>query len=178
MNPRTLQAIAFALGCILALQSATTAFAQNAATGASTEPQQPVASTPTAISPMDQAPDNAPNRGQKTSPYPDAPKQQAPEPPTQDIRESLRVQQTKEAAKTQNPDGDALQQPQGAAAARVQPTTGTAASQPAGAALAPAQQKRSRSFLIRLGVLAGASIAVGTVVALSSASPSKPPGTR
>ena len=173
MNPRTLQAIAFALGCILALQSATTAFAQNAATGASTEPQHPVASTPTAISLVDQAPDNAPNQSQKTSPYPDA-----PEPPTQDIRESLRVQQTKEAAKTQNPDGDALQQPQGAAAARAQPTTGTAASQPAGAALAPAEQKRSRSFLIRLGILAGASIAVGTVVALSSASPNKPPGSR
>ncbi len=170
MNPRTLQTIAFALGCALALQSATTAFAQNAATA---DPQQPLASTSTPASPADQVPDNAASGSQKTSPYPDA-----PEPQTQDIRESLRVQQTKEAAKTQNPDRNELQQPQGAAAARLQPTTGTAASQPAGAALAPARQKRSRSFLVRMSVLAGASIAVGTVVALSSASPSKPPGGR
>jgi hypothetical protein len=173
MNPRTLQTIAFALGCILALQSTTAAFAQNAATGANTDAQQPIASTPAAASPAEQAADNATSGSQKTAPDP-----QAPEPQPQDIRESLRVQQTQEAAKTQNPDRDAVQQPQGAAAARLQPTTGTAASQPAGAAMAPARQKRSRSFLIRLGVLAGASIAVGTVVALSSASPSKPPGSR
>ncbi len=178
MNPRILRTIAFALGCMLALQSATTAFAQNAATGASTDPQQPVASTPTPASPADQVSENATGVSRKTPSYPDAPEPQAPEPQIQDIRESLRVQQTKEAAKTQSPDRDALQQPQGAAAARVQPTTGAAASQPAGAALAPVKQKRSRSFLIRLGVLAGAGIAVGTVVALSSASPSKPPGSR
>ena len=175
MNPRTLQTIAFVfvLGCIIALQPATTAFAQNAATGASADPQQPVASTPTAATPADQAPENATSASQKTSPYPEA-----PEPQTQDIRESLRVQQTQEAAKTQNPDREAFQQPEGAAAARLQPTTGTAASQPAGAALAPAKQKRSRSFLIRVGVVAAATIAVGTVVALSEASPSKPPGSR
>jgi hypothetical protein len=68
------------------------------------------------------------------------------------------------------------QQPKGAAAAEVQKSTGTAASTPSGAAIAPAKQKRSRSFLIRLGALAGAGIAIGTVVALSSAGPSKPPG--
>lgn len=175
MSPRTLRTISIALGCILAFQSATTAFAQNAAAA---DPQQPVVSTSTPASPADQAPDNANSGSPKTPPLPDAPDLQAPESPAQDLRESLRVQQTKEAAKTQNPDRGALQEPQGAAAARVQPTTGTAASQPAGAALAPAKQKRSRSFLIRLGVLAGAGIAVGTVVALSSASPSKPPGTR
>jgi hypothetical protein len=168
MNPRTLQTIAFALGCILAVQSATTAFAQNVATGANGNAQQPVASAPAATStPAAQSPDSATSGGSQGT---------SAAPQTQDVKESLRVQQTKEAAKTQNPDRDALQQPQGAAAARLQPTTGTAASQPAGAALAPARQKRSRSLLIRLGVLAGASIAVGTVVALSSASPSKPPG--
>ena len=174
MNLRSPRTIVFALGCVVALQSATIAFAQNAATDASTDPQQPAASAPAATSPADQAPDDAASSAsQKTSPYPPA-----PEPQTQDIRESLRVQQAKEAARTQNPDGYALQQPQGAAAARLQPTTGTAASQPAGAALAPARQKRSRSFLIHVGVVAAATIAVGTVVALSEASPSKPPGSR
>lgn len=174
MNSRTPQTIVFALGCVLALQSATTAFAQNAATGATTDPQPPIASTPAATSPVDQGPDSAASSAsQQTSPY-----LQAPEPQTQDIRESLRVQQAKEAARTLNPDGYGLQQPQGAAAARAQPTTGTAASQPAGAALAPARQKRSRSFLIHVGVVAAATIAVGTVVALSEASSTKPPGSR
>jgi hypothetical protein len=174
MNSRALQTIALALGCILALQSPTAAFAQNAS-DAKADTQPPVASAPAATSSSaDQAPDAAKSGGsQETSPAPDA-----PTPQTQDLKELLRVQQTEAAAKTQNPDGDALQEPQGAAAARVQPTTGTAASQPAGAAIAPARQKRSRSFLIRMGVLAGATIAVGTVVALSSASPGKPPGSR
>ena len=88
------------------------------------------------------------------------------------------MEQTKEAAKTQHPDGDALQQPQGAAAARVQPTTGTAASQPAGAAIAPAKQKRSRSFLIRLGVLAGAASLSAPWLRCRARSPSKPPGSQ
>ena len=68
------------------------------------------------------------------------------------------------------------QQPVGAAAAQLGRTTGGAASKPAGAALAPTQQRHSRSLLLKLGLLAGAGIAVGTVAALSKASPSKPPG--
>jgi hypothetical protein len=68
------------------------------------------------------------------------------------------------------------QQPVGAAAAQLGRTTGGAASKPAGAALAPTQQRRSRSLLLKLGLLAGAGIAVGSVAALSKASPSKPPG--
>jgi hypothetical protein len=171
MNPRILQTIAFALGCVLTLQSVSPALAQDAATA---DPQ-PVASTPAATSsPADTPPASVTSGGsQETSPYPEAPTQQTP-----DIRESLRVEQTKEAAKTQDPIRDALQQPQGAAAARVLHTTGAAAYQPAGAAIAPAKQRRSRSFLIRMGVLAAAGIAVGSVVALSSASSSKPPGSR
>ena len=68
------------------------------------------------------------------------------------------------------------QQPVGAAAAQLGRTTGGAASKPAGAALAPTQQRHTRSLLLKLGLLAGAGIAVGSVAALSKASPSKPPG--
>ena len=68
------------------------------------------------------------------------------------------------------------QQPVGAAAAQLGRTTGGAASKPAGAALAPTQQHRTRSLVLKLGLLAGAGVAVGTVAALSKASPSKPPG--
>jgi hypothetical protein len=62
----------------------------------------------------------------------------------------------------------------GTAAAPSEPASGIAASRPAGAAIAPAKQKRSRSFVIKVGLLVGAAVAVGTVVALSSASPSRP----
>jgi hypothetical protein len=65
-------------------------------------------------------------------------------------------------------------QPLGTAAAPAEPANGVAASRPAGAAIAPAKQKRSRTLAIRVGLLVGAAVAIGTVVALSSASPSRP----
>lgn len=64
--------------------------------------------------------------------------------------------------------------PQGTAAAPVENTVGVAASRPAGAAIAPAKQKRARSILIRVGLIVGAAVAIGTVIALSNASPSRP----
>lgn len=74
-----------------------------------------------------------------------------------------------------------LQQPQngnskplGTAAAPYEKSTGTPASRPAGAVIAPAKQKRARSFLIKVGVIVGAAVAIGTVVALSKGSPSRP----
>ena len=69
-------------------------------------------------------------------------------------------------------------EPVGTAAAEWVPTVGVAASRPAGAALAPAKQRRARSILIKVGALLGAGVAVGTVMALSEGSPSKPPGSR
>ncbi|MGA9957093.1 MAG: hypothetical protein WBQ06_02350 [Acidobacteriaceae bacterium] len=64
--------------------------------------------------------------------------------------------------------------PVGTAAAPYEKRTGIAASRPAGAVVAPAKQKRSRSFLIRVGLIVGACVAVGTIVALSAGSPSRP----
>jgi cobalamin biosynthesis Mg chelatase CobN len=64
--------------------------------------------------------------------------------------------------------------PVGTAAAPYEKPTGVAASRPAGAVVAPAKQKRSRSFLIRVGLIVGACVAVGAVVGLSAASPSRP----
>jgi anti-anti-sigma factor len=69
---------------------------------------------------------------------------------------------------------ESTQDPLGTAAAPSVKTTGVAASRPAGAAMAPAKQKRARSILIKVGVIVGAGVAVGTVVALASASPSRP----
>jgi hypothetical protein len=72
----------------------------------------------------------------------------------------------------QQQSGDA--KPVGTAAAPLEKTSGVAASRPAGAVIAPAKQRRARAILIRMSIVIGAAVAVGTVVALSSASPSRP----
>lgn len=65
-------------------------------------------------------------------------------------------------------------EPVGTAAAPYEKVTGVPASRPAGAAIAPAKQKRTRSILIKVGLIVAAGVAIGTVVALSTASSSKP----
>lgn len=67
-------------------------------------------------------------------------------------------------------------EPQGAAAAEKVSTAGGAAAKPAGVAIAPAKQHRTRSILIKVGALAAAGVAAGTVYALSRGTPSVPPG--
>jgi hypothetical protein len=68
------------------------------------------------------------------------------------------------------------EKPLGTAAAEIGIASGTTASKPAGVAIAPAKQHQSRSLLIKLGAVIGAGVALGTVMALSSGSPSRPPG--
>ena len=65
-------------------------------------------------------------------------------------------------------------EPVGTAAAPYEKPLGVAASRPAGAVMAPAKQRRTRTILIRVGLIAGAAVAIGTVVALSKTSPSRP----
>ncbi len=101
-----------------------------------------------------------------------------PVPPSQ--RESLpnapsTAQQPPASSPQQN---GTFQQPVGAAGAQVGPTAGGAASKPAGNAIAPAKQRQTRSFLIKLGAVAAAGVAIGTVVALSRGTSGNPPGTR
>ena len=94
--------------------------------------------------------------------------------PTQSDRPSAQPSaQSQQAAPPQAP-----REPVGTAAAESVQTTGVAASRPAGAALAPAKQRRMRSILIKVGALVGVGVAVGTTLALSQGSPSKPPGSR
>ncbi|MFL6307593.1 MAG: hypothetical protein ACJ72H_29020 [Candidatus Sulfotelmatobacter sp.] len=64
--------------------------------------------------------------------------------------------------------------PVGTAVAPYEKGIGIAASRPAGAVIAPAKQRRTRSFVIKAGLIIGAAVAVGTVVGLSSGSPSRP----
>jgi hypothetical protein len=83
-----------------------------------------------------------------------------------------REEAAQKAAQQQNPPGKVT----GTAAAPAGTVSGTVASRPAGVAIAPAKQRQVRSFLIKLGVVAGAGIALGTVYALSRGSSSTPPG--
>lgn len=71
-----------------------------------------------------------------------------------------------------------VHQPVGAAGAQVGPTAGGAASKPAGNAIAPAKQRQTRSFLIKMGMVAAAGVAIGTIVALSRGTSGNPPGAR
>ena len=74
------------------------------------------------------------------------------------------------------PQSGTTQKPVGTAAAEAPAPVGIAASNPSGAAIAPAKQRRVRVFLIKVGAIVGAGVAVGTVAALSAGSPSRPPG--
>jgi len=67
-------------------------------------------------------------------------------------------------------------EPQGAATAEKVPVAGGAAAKPAGVAIAPAKQHRTRSLLIKVGAVAAAGVAAGTVYALSRGTSSTPPG--
>ena len=68
------------------------------------------------------------------------------------------------------------QRPVGTAAAEAPKVSGTTAAQPAGIAIAPAKQKRVRTIVLKVGAIVGAGAAVGTVIALTAATSSKPPG--
>jgi hypothetical protein len=69
-----------------------------------------------------------------------------------------------------------LQRPVGTAAAAAPGVSGVTAAQPAGVAIAPAKQHRVRTIILRTGAILGAGAAIGTVIALTRATPSKPPG--
>ena len=76
---------------------------------------------------------------------------------------------------TQNNVPRPVPQPSGTAVAPEVQVSGGAASKPAGAAIAPPKQRQIRTWLIRFGFIAGAGVALGTVAALSAASPGRVP---
>lgn len=79
----------------------------------------------------------------------------------------------------QGPDQDQsqkTQRPAGTAAAEAPKVNGVTAAQPSGVAIAPAKQRRVRTIVLKVGAMVGAGVAIGTVVALTAGTPSKPPG--
>jgi hypothetical protein len=109
---------------------------------------------------------NQPSQSQSTQPQ--SPQPQSPQPQSPQTSSSS-------TQPNQNSAPDA-QKPVGTAAAEAPHTTGVAASQPAGVAIAPAKQHRVRTIVIRVGAIVGAGVAVGTVIALTEGTSSKPPG--
>jgi hypothetical protein len=103
-----------------------------------------------------------------------------PEQATPDSPNPVRPQVGNQSGQPGTPQSSSEQEqsgapkPVGTAAAPYEKTTGVAASRPAGAVIAPAKQRRARSILIRFAVVVGAAVAIGTVVALSHGSPSRP----
>jgi len=132
-------------------------------------PQEPVQTQPSPAPDDTQKPQPAsasPGNGNSANPpsgeLPDAPAPAEPVP----------QKQSESSAQTKNP----TPVPSGAAAAKAAPAKGAPASRPVGAAIAPAKQREKRSLLIKVGLVAGACVAVGSALALSKASPAKPPG--
>ena len=113
------------------------------------------------------APASAPSAAASSQPLPDAPGAASPASQSQNNGPQDQQQGQKPPAA-----------PAGAAAAQAAPTAGGAGSRPAGMAIAPAKQHQVRSFLIKLGAIAGGAVAIGTVYALSRTSPSRPPGAK
>jgi hypothetical protein len=81
-----------------------------------------------------------------------------------------------QASSTMNVQNSQQTQPSGTAVAPPVQVSGGAASKPAGVAIAPPKQRQIRTWLIRFGFIAGAGAALGTVAALSAASPGRVPG--
>jgi cytoskeletal protein RodZ len=104
---------------------------------------------------------------QPVTTYPEAPTPQ----PEQQPATPQTVQQSEQPQ--QQPQKPAAE-PAGAATAEKVPTTGGAASRPAGVAIAPAKQHQTRSLLIKIGAIAAAGVAAGTVYGLSRSTPSSP----
>jgi hypothetical protein len=93
--------------------------------------------------------------------------------PAQSSSPESSPQSSSAQTKSQTPTSQA---PTGTAAAPGVTTSGNAASRPAGAAIAPPKQRQVHSLLLKMGLIAGAGVALGTVAALSFASPSRVPG--
>jgi len=112
--------------------------------------------------------------GEPVGPLPDAPSvvAQNTQPAPLGAEQSSAAQGGAQPAPGQQP----TEPPAGAAGAQAGETAGGAASTPAGSAIAPTRQRQVRSFLIKLGAIAAAGAAVGTVYALTRGTSSTPPG--
>lgn len=126
---------------------------------------------PLLASPPREQQSSAPSSAPPEDSLPDAP--QAQNAQVQTVLPQAGQNQQGQPPQEQQPPANT---PSGAAGAKAANPKGAPVAQPAGAAVAPARERGHRSLLIKLGLLAGAGVAVGSAVALSHGSPSRPPG--
>ena len=151
---------------------------QEAATGQETQGSPPTATQPNS-STADSAPDSTPATTAQ-SPGVEAPSSSATPVPGAETAQSSGQNAPasdsqaggSQAGQAQDQSGPA--KPVGTAAAPAVNGTGVAGSRVSGAAIAPGKQRRVRTFLISIAVVVAACVAVGTVVALTHATPSQP----
>ena len=156
---------------------------------AQTAPAQPTNEAAPAAAPAQNTQPAAPANQTQPPPQPASPgtsvnPSQAPLAPVTtypDASDTQQEQQTPNAAPqtTTIPEGPKPKpqtEPVGAATAESVPTAGGAAAKPAGVAIAPAKQHQTRSLLLKIGAVAAAGAALGTIFALSHGTSSTPPG--
>lgn len=156
-------------------QPATTP-APAAAPAQNTQPVVPANQAPANQAPSNQAQPSRPGTSVNPSQAPLAPVTTYP-----DASDTQQEQQSPNATPqtTTVPEGPKPKpqtEPVGAATAESVPTTGGAAAKPAGIAIAPAKQHQTRSLLLKIGAVAAAGAALGTIFALSHGTSSTPPG--
>lgn len=159
-----------ALSLILAFALCTPLLAPAQSAGTAPEQQQPAAAQPPA---SQQGTTVNPAQG-PLEPVPTSPEEPLPNAPsTQQPGKQMPAQETpaQPAPHTQNQT-----EPLGTATAPGVRSVGGGASKPAGTAIAPAKQRQYRSLFVKLGLIAGAGVALGTVYALSRGTSSLPPG--
>jgi hypothetical protein len=155
--------------CALALGCPANVVAQNAASGTSAQTSGPDRSI--APAPSEELPDSPGVMWAKSQNVP----QQSPPAQSTSSQSDSHTTEKQDSQATDKQD-EKLQRPVGTAAAEGPRVTGVTAAQPAGAAIAPAKQRRVRTIVLKVGAILGAGAAIGTVVALTAATPSKPPG--
>ena len=161
------RAIAFSLVIVIAVPfaEAATALPQEAVSGQQAQRVTPVPSEPEGSGSRAVKADSETSSSDATLPNSPSPAQ------SQSASQGGQTVTSQSAGEQQQ---EAHPKPVGSAAAPFERTTGVAASMPAGAVIAPAKQRRARSILIRVSIVVGAAVAIGTVVALSHGSPNRP----
>ncbi len=154
--------LVFLLSTTLVVSAEPLPVGQQSSETSQTTPQASPHETRTTTAPGRGATNTDPSTPAITGELPDAP---TPAQPDEQSAESSSIQ-------PQNPSSV----PSGAAGAKAPTVRGAPASRTVGAAIAPAKQRQHRSLLIKVGLVAGACVAVGSAFALSKGSPSKPPG--
>jgi len=123
------------------------------------------------------APDPARVTATASAEFPDSPGAARAKPQessaTENSANSSPAQQSAQSGASEEPKP---QRPVGTAAAEAPRVSGITAAEPAGVAIAPAKQHRARAIVIKVGAIVGAGAALGTVLGLSEATHSKPPG--